>query len=191
MVYDGQNVIAIKNFSSLTVRIPNDIAGCSLNFITKFVLKPISVLVVSPPYNGKTTFIRDLGRQYSDRFGCNALFIDERDELSGGGAFYLGKRADVMKYCDKDFGIRCGIRNLNPDVIICDEIMSLKDGEALKFARESGVNIIASAHSDNLENLILKKELSEIIKRFTFDVIVFLKEFSAVGYYDGNLKEIC
>ncbi len=191
VVYDGEKVSTIKEFSSLVVRIPNDISGCSVGFISGFTEKPLNVLVVSPPYNGKTTFIRDLGRQYSDRFGINALFIDERDELTGGGAYYLGKNSDVMKYCDKAFGIRCGVRNLNPDVIVCDEIMSSADADALKFAKESGVKIIASAHSDNLENIIQKEELSKIFKCFMFDIILFLKDFSVSSVYDGKLNKLC
>lgn len=176
IVYSEDEVKSIKNFSSIIIRLPNYVYGCSEDFV-KTVNEPKSCLIFSPPFHGKTTCIRDLGRAYSDSFNQNVLYIDERDELGGGGAFNLGKNADVLRFSSKKFGFFNGVRAYNPDVIVCDEIMSNDDCKGVEFARNSGVKVIASAHADNIENLLKKQNLSKIIKTNTFDYILSLNSF--------------
>ena len=182
-VCTANEVHSIKNFTSILIRFPNYVYGCSEDFIKKLE-KPKSCLIFSPPFHGKTTFIRDLGRAYSDQFNQNVLYIDERDELSGGGVFNLGKNADTLRFSNKTFGFLNGVRAYNPDVIICDEVMSDDDCYGIEFARNSGVKVIASAHADNIENLLKKQNISRIIKNNTFDYIVMLSNFKIHEIYE-------
>ena len=181
-VYTDGKLVTVKNFSSLCIRFPNDCIGCSNEFFST-VDSPQSVLVVSPPFHGKTTFIRDLGRNYSDKFSLNVLFIDEKDELSGGGKFYLGKNSDVIRNSTKKFGFYNGVRAINPDVIICDELTIEDDFLGVQFSSLSGVKVIASTHSNSLEKLLKKENISKILKSFTFDKIVFLENFEIKKIY--------
>ena len=182
LVYNGQSVVAIKNFSSLSVRFPHYVFGCSEEY-SKALVTATSCLIISPPFHGKTTFIRDLGRVYSDKFNLNVLYIDERDELSLGGSFNLGKNSDVLRYSNKSFGFYNGVRAYNPDVIICDELMTGDDCNSVEFAMASGVKVVASAHSSNLENLLKKKEISKIIQKNTFEDIILLDRFKIKEIY--------
>ncbi len=190
IVNDGTGIATIKDFSSMVIRIPNDIENCSESFISQYLKVPADCLVVSKPYHGKTTFIRDLGRAYSDKFGLNTLFVDERDELSIGGHEYLGKNSDVIRFGKKADSIRYGIRSINPQAIVCDEIMTVSDADAVSFAAKCGVKIIASAHGDSMENILKRQEINAIIKCFTFDYILFLNEFEVTEVYNRNLVKL-
>lgn len=182
VVISDRSVVSIKNFTSLCIRFPNCAYGCS-DPLVKTLQNAVSCLVISPPFHGKTTFIRDLGRAYSDNFDLNVLFVDERDELGCNGSFNLGKNSDVIRFANKEFGFYNGIRAYNPDVIITDEIMSATDCKSIEFAKSSGVKVVASAHAENLENLLKKKDLSSIIKNNTFDIIVLLNKFKIEKIY--------
>ena len=182
VVYLADEVKSVKNFTSIIIRLPNYVYGCSEDFV-KVIKEPKSCLIFSPPFHGKTTFIRDLGRAYSDNFNQNVLYIDERDELGGGGAFNLGKNADVLRFSSKKFGFLNGVRAYNPDVIVCDEIMSNDDCLGVEFARSSGVKVIASAHADNIENLLKKQNISKIMKTNTFDYVLRLSNFKIDKIY--------
>lgn len=173
-VLNNDNVVTIKDFSSLCIRIPHDVIGCSNGYFNT-ITEPKSCLVISKPFQGKTTFIRDLGRNYANKY--NVLFVDERDELSANGSFYLGKNSDVLSYCTKKFGFFNGVRSYNPDVIVCDEIMTKEDCEGIEFALLSGVKVIASVHSNNIENISKKPYLSAILAKKCFDDLIVLNAF--------------
>lgn len=186
IVNSPNGVLAVKNFSSLCVRFPRNVNGCAKDYISR-ISEPKSCLVVSPPFHGKTTFIRDLARAYSDKFHQNVLFLDERDELSAGGSFYLGKNVDLLRYASKDFGFKNGVRAYNPDVIVCDEIMSCLDAEGVKFALDSGVKVVATAHGFNMENILKKQEISMILQNSSFQDVIFLQDFKIKKIYgDGE-----
>ena len=182
----------VKRPTSLCVRFPSDIIGASDEFFDKYIGSDAkSCLVISPPFQGKTTFIRDLGRKYSDKLIKNVLFLDERNEFSAGGRFDLGENSDILRFTTKEFGFKSGVRSLNPEVIVCDELIEKTDYTAVNFAIASGVKILASVHSDDLENLLKKPDLSEIIKSFTFDYYVVLDTFKVKTVYDNEFKKLC
>ena len=189
-VVENGEIITFKNFTSLCIRFPNQIVGCSKPF-TDNIEEVKSCLVISPPFHGKTTFIRDLGRVYSDRFNKNVLYVDERDELWANGKFYLGKRADVIRNTTKSFAFNFGVRSYNPDVIICDELMTEEDYKGVSFAMLSGVKVVASAHSDSLENFLKKQEISRILKNITFEKIIVIEDFKIKKIYGEKDWENC
>ncbi len=190
VVKDGDKISTIKQITSMCIRLPNDIDGLALPFFRKTNERAVSSLVISPPAQGKTTFLRDLGRIYSDKADKNVLFIDERDEFSASGRFYLGKNSDVLKYADKNYGFKNGVRTLNPDVIVCDEIMSESDLSACAVAAASGVETIASVHSDSLKNLLKKQIFSDIFEKRTFCYYVELSYGGKIAVYNEK-GELC
>ena len=192
VVYGENGVISVKNVTSLCVRFPREVKGVAEDFYYNAAMrKPLSCLIISPPFHGKTTFIRDLGRLYSDISDCNVLYIDERDELSASGKFDLGQNADVLKFATKEYGFTVGVRTLDPDVIVCDELFGERDVLAAVSAANSGVKIIASSHSDSLKNLSKRAEFSTIFKSFTFDRYVELQNGKVKKIYNDRLTEIC
>ena len=120
-------ITSLKNFTSLCVRFPRGVKGCSDNFFNAYFNGTAkSCLVFSPPFQGKTTFIRDLGRNCAENLSLNVLYIDERNEFAIDSA-ELGNTYDVIKYADKAVGFGCAVRTLNPDVVICDELTYKND----------------------------------------------------------------
>lgn len=189
VVYENGEVKGVKNFTSLCVRYPRAVKGCSDEFFRRYIKSNSSVLVFSPPFHGKTTFIRDLGRNYSDKLNLNVLFVDERDELVLPNT-YAGSSFDVLKYADKPYGLNCGVRTLNPDVIITDELTCAEDFLSVRNCVRSGVKIVASLHADKIENVVKRLENYAILDFLMFDYFVELNGFKVSGVYDGEMKTI-
>lgn len=151
--YVTQNgaVIAVNSVTSLNIRLPHDVRGCAED-IYNIVLseKLCSVLIFSRPGLGKTTILRDLIRDISDRKKLNVLVFDERGELSAydsaGNGYMLGDTVDVVRCSDKLGGISGAIRAMKPQVIVTDELYGEKDINAVKYAAECGICVIASTH---------------------------------------------
>ena len=149
-VIENDSVKTIKNITGLVIRIPHEIKGCADKIIGK--IKDKNVLIISPPACGKTTILRDIARQISS--DQNVLIIDEKNEISasrdGQAMLDVGSSLVMLNY-PRDLGFETIIRNTAPDVIITDEIYSDDDIKHLTNAIKSGVKIITSIHSDDIQ----------------------------------------
>lgn len=193
-IIENGEIVTIKDISSLNIRISREVIGCS-DTIKDFIINNgvKNTLILSPPNNGKTTLLRDLVRNISNEgFGC--VVIDERSEIGGSynGEIQcdLGRRCDVLDSCDKALGISMALRSMAPDVIIVDEIGTDKDVEAVLRAFNSGVNIIATTHSENIEELKNKKSFERFINEKPFDRYVFIKNKKVNKIFNKDFEEI-
>lgn len=149
-VYDEHGVLSVHSVTSLCVRIPHAVEGCAETIYTRCFRKGIcSVLLLSPPGEGKTTLLRDLTRLVCERTQLNVLVSDERGELSAGD---LGTTSDCICFADKLTAFTAGIRAMRPDVIVTDELLP-EDYAAVRRAREAGVTVFASAHLVRYEDV--------------------------------------
>lgn len=149
-VYQGENVLSVHSVTSLCVRVPHGVTGCAEEIYASCFRDGIcSVLLMSPPGQGKTTLLRDLSRLVCERTSLNVLVSDERGELSAGD---LGATSDVVRFADKNTAFTEGIRAMRPDVIVTDELLE-SDYAAVKRAIESGIFVFASAHLTSYENV--------------------------------------
>lgn len=105
--YVTQNgaVNAIKEITSLNIRLPHNIVGCA-DFIIKSILYDSlhSTLLYSKPGLGKTTMLRDITISLSKMQKYNILIFDERGEISaisGQDGYDLGDRVDVIRCYEK------------------------------------------------------------------------------------------
>ncbi len=149
-VTEGGRVHTVRDVTSLCIRIPHEIHGCA-DRIYRVCLEagPVSLLIMAPPGEGKTTILRELCRLVSTKTACNLLVCDERGELSAGD---LGATADVIRFADKLTAFTAGIRAMRPDVIVTDELLP-SDYPAVRRAIEAGVKVFASAHLTSLEGV--------------------------------------
>ncbi len=182
-VLEGGKPLALRNFTSLCIRVPHAVVGCGEKIYARCLKDGIkNLLLASPPGLGKTTILRDLARLISLHTRKNILICDERGELS---CLDIGESCDVMKYADKKTAFGSGIRAMRPDIIVTDEL-SDTDCAAVKQAIYAGVNVLASAHFAKME---------EIGAPFypLFDRYVLLRE-NAVGeiarIYDREGREV-
>lgn len=150
VVMQGTGVLSVRDVTSLCVRIPHEIIGCAETVYSACLKEGLrSLLVMSPPGEGKTTVLRDLSRLVSERMRVNILVADERGELSAGS---LGATADIVKFSDKQTAFTAGIRAMRPDVIVTDELLG-EDYAAVKQALSGGVCVFASAHLTRFEDV--------------------------------------
>ncbi|MDE6868814.1 MAG: hypothetical protein K2J83_06720, partial [Clostridia bacterium] len=114
-VTSGNEVIAIKNITSINIRIPHAVAGCA-DFVVKNLLFDglHSTLLYSKPGFGKTTMLRDIATIIGRTHKRNVLVFDERNEISAidgeGNGFDLGDRVDVIRCYNKKSAIASAIR---------------------------------------------------------------------------------
>ncbi len=154
--YVTQNgeVQTIKNLTSLNIRIPHIIKNCSDFIYNSLYLSRLhSTMLYSKPGLGKTTMLRDLAIKLGTIKKVNVLIFDERNEISAmdgnGNGFDMGERVDVIRCHNKLSAISSAIRAMKPDVIITDELYGDKDIEAVKYATDCGICVIASSHICN------------------------------------------
>ena len=186
MILENGKVKTISSFSSLNIRIPHEIKGSSLPYMNKLLDGNFlrNVLIVSPPGQGKTTFIRDFVYQLSQIIPKNVLIIDERGEIAGkNNKIDLGGFNDVISFSDKQTGFLLGIRAMNPDLIVTDELGEIADYDSVNFASNCGVKILATIHADSITQLRQKRGFEKISG--VFDRYVVLRRNGKPGVVDG------
>lgn len=174
-VIENNEVKIIKDITSFSIRLPHEIMGVA-NEICKNVFNNglKSLLIISPPNCGKTTYLRDIIHYLSHNYKFNILVLDQRNEISGFNRFNLGKTCDVLQNTTKNFGFYYGIKSMNPDLIACDELISSDDINGVIFASLSGVKVVATAHSDSLINLKKKSLFKGVFENNVFDYAIIL-----------------
>jgi stage III sporulation protein AA len=177
-VMQGDIIVNIKNISSITLRLPKEVLGCADELLDLVTTAKNGVLVCGEPCSGKTTIIRDLCRRISQNYENRVAVIDTRGEIA---AVFNGVEQNDMGLCDiyngypRAAGINQALRSLAPTVIVCDEIGSHGDAEALVQSANSGVKMVATMHAANYAELKKKLYAKKIMQTGAFDKICFLK----------------
>lgn len=153
---------AFKEITSLCIRFPHEIIGCS--HVVEWVFDDFqNTLVVSPPACGKTTLIRDIARVLSQTY--DVLVLDERYEFYGNATKLPPKNMiDVIQGVPKSLCYEGGIRALSPEIIVCDEIFGAEDFFAVKKITAAGIKILAAIHADSIDGI--KKNYAELTSHF-------------------------
>lgn len=194
-LYKEGKIYSMKEISGINIRVARQIVGCSNKLVPEILIdnKFTDTLIISPPGIGKTTILRDLIRKISN-LGNNVGVVDERSEIAatykGVAQNDIGIRTDVMDEVLKSDGITMLVRTMKPDFIATDEIGTDKDIEAILYAVNAGVKIIATAHGSCMEDLKRRVKLYDLMKQGIFKKIVFLKknrEFEVVSYGDNKI----
>ena len=74
---------------------------------------------------------------------------------------------------------------MGPEVLICDEIGTYKDMEALLMAYNSGVKIIATMHGKSIEDIYNRPVFNEILSNKIINNVVVLSNRDGVGTIEG------
>jgi len=180
----GGRITGMKYISSMNIRLAGEFEGCSREFLGEVYEKGkvLNTLIVAPPGQGKTSFLRDMilqiSRGNSYAVGKNVGVVDERGELSGSArgipVFDLGPRTDLIYGGNKCQAVYLLLRSMTPSVIAVDELGGKEEEDVLLEVQKSGVSILATVHGDNLEELLRKEGVNKMLQG-DFQRVFFLK----------------
>lgn len=163
-VLDDGKLRSIKNINSLVIRIAKSVQTLPLE-VLPMIENFDNTLIISPPYLGKTTMLRELTRRISNN-GNDVLVIDERNELSattnGVQSLDLGANSDVIVGVPKKDCYEGAVRTMAPDVIVTDEIFGTLEVDCLVDTVRSGVKIMATAHGNDIDKFLSSPSYSPL-----------------------------
>lgn len=137
-----------------------------------------SILIIGPPGSGKTTLLREWIRRRSELGPGSVSVVDERGELfpmtDGVSCFDTGSRTDIITGCSKAEGLSCVLRTMTPSCIAVDEITSEEDCRALIHSMWSGVDLMATAHAANAEDLHRRELYRDLTRSQMFHTLVVM-----------------
>ncbi|MBR7084789.1 MAG: stage III sporulation protein AA [Oscillospiraceae bacterium] len=174
-VREGQSVKNLNYISSLNFRIAGEYLG-----IAETVWHQVegSILLAGTAGSGKTTYLRDFCRLCGNQY--RTALIDERGELAsvrrGIPSHDIGNMTDVFDGYPRTVGVLTALRVMNPEYMICDEISTPEDVQALLQVSGCGVKVIASCHAGSLEELKKRPVLKPLLENGFFQYHLFLKE---------------
>ena len=179
VVDDKNNITAIRDVSSLNIRIAREIIGCADDIYRKLYGDSIkNIILAGPPSGGKTTVLRELVRRLSDE-GRTVSVIDERQEIAAmnkGVCFCdVGANTDVYYGYPKETAINMAVRTMAPEVIAVDEICDDNEVQAIVRAANCGVGLIVTIHANNLTDIVTKYQTLTLLRTGVFDAVVVLE----------------
>ncbi len=201
-VTENEKVTAIRDVNSLNIRIAGEYKGCADEVLARAFENHLSnVIIAGPPSSGKTTLLRDIARQISGgKFGeyYKVSVVDERCEIApvsdGVCLCDLGANTDILSLFRKAEGIMCALRSLSPHLIVCDEIGTKSECEAIKSALNSGVMLVLSIHASSKEELFMKPQFKKLLESGTvFSAVILstrpceIKEILRIGENDAEV----
>ena len=164
-------ISAIRNRTGkivgLTCRIGRAVYG-TIDIIGDFVESGKSILIMGRPGIGKTTMLREAARVLADDLGKRVVVVDTSNEIAGDGdiphpAIGKARRMQVRTPSMQHEVMIEAVENHMPQVIVIDEIGTELEAQAARTIAERGVQLIGTAHGNNLDNLMLNPTLSDLI----------------------------
>ena len=151
----------------LTCRIGKAVFG-TIEIIEDFVESGKSILIMGRPGIGKTTMLREAARVLADDLGKRVVVVDTSNEIAGDGdiphpAIGKARRMQVRTPSMQHEVMIEAVENHMPQVIVIDEIGTELEAQAARTIAERGVQLIGTAHGNNLDNLMLNPTLSDLI----------------------------
>ncbi|MHB0998699.1 MAG: R3H domain-containing nucleic acid-binding protein [Armatimonadota bacterium] len=164
-------ISAIRNRQSrivgLTCRIGRAVYG-TIDIIRDIVENNKSILMLGRPGVGKTTKLREVARVLSDEFKKRVVIVDTSNEIAGDGdiphpAIGKARRMQVATPEHQHDVMIEAVENHMPEIIVIDEIGTEMEAFAARTIAERGVQLVATAHGNSLENLLMNPTLSDLV----------------------------
>src|SRR6266480_5430075 len=151
----------------LTLRVGRAVYG-TMEIIRDVVEAGRSILLLGRPGVGKTTLLREVARVLADEMGKRVVIVDTSNEIAGDGdiphpGIGRARRMQVATPSLQHAVMIEAVENHMPEVIVIDEIGTEQEAQAARTIAERGVQLVATAHGNTLENLMLNPTLSDLI----------------------------
>ncbi len=173
---EGDEIIGVGAVSGLVIRIPHDVA-VNATPITDVLCREKGtkgMLIFAAPGIGKTTLLRAVARQISSPdYAWRTVVVDTRRELG----FSLHKKEltlDLLVGYPRRIGIEIAVRSLGAQLVVCDEIGSASDADAILAAANCGVPLLASAHASDVTELLCRPAIRSLHQAHVFATYVAL-----------------
>ncbi|MEE3718968.1 R3H domain-containing nucleic acid-binding protein [Tumidithrix elongata RA019] len=151
----------------LTCRVGRAVYG-TVEMIRDLVETGKSILLLGKPGMGKTTALREIARVLADEMTKRVVIIDTSNEVAGDGdiphpAIGRARRMQVAKPELQHQVMIEAVENHMPEVIVIDEIGTELEALAARTIAERGVQLVGTAHGNQLANLIKNPTLSDLV----------------------------
>ena len=176
-IHGGTDALTVKKVTSVSIRVPHFIPDAAAGLYGKIALnsRPLSVLICSPPGEGKTTLLRDLAVRLSrGEHPFRTVLIDTRGELYD-PKYMSGGLLDVYTGYPKAAAIGLAVRTMNPECLICDELGTADETDALLDVQNTGVPLIASTHASDIAGMLRRPKIRRLHDARVFELYVLLK----------------
>src|SRR5215204_120840 len=164
-------ISAIRNRADrivgLTCRVGRAVFG-TITIIRDLIESGQSVLMMGRPGVGKTTMLREAARVLADDLNKRVIIVDTSNEIGGDGdiphpAIGRSRRMQVKTPALQHSVMIEAVENHMPEVIVIDEIGTEAEALASRTIAERGVQLIATAHGNSLDNLLMNPTLADLL----------------------------
>jgi stage III sporulation protein SpoIIIAA len=164
-------ISAIRNrlgtIIGLTCRVGRAIFG-TVDILKDVIESGNSLLLLGRPGVGKTTLLREAARVLADEVGKRVVIVDTSNEIGGDGdiphpGIGRARRMQVPSPGRQHAVMIEAVENHMPEVIVIDEIGTEAETFAARTIAERGVQLVATAHGNVLENLLQNPTLADLV----------------------------
>ncbi len=151
----------------LTCRIGRAVFG-TIKMIEDLAFSGKNILLLGRPGVGKTTMLRETARVLSVEAQKRVIIVDTSNEIAGDGdvphpAIGRARRMQVSTPLQQHGVMIEAVENHMPETVVIDEMGAEQEAAAARTIAERGVQLIATAHGNTLDNLIMNPTLSDLV----------------------------
>jgi stage III sporulation protein SpoIIIAA len=151
----------------LTCRVGRSVVG-TVEVVRDVIETGHSTLLLGRPGVGKTTLLREAARVLADDLGKRVVVVDTSNEIGGDGdiphpGIGRARRMQVPSAAEQHAVMIEAVENHMPEVVVIDEIGTQAEALAARTIAERGVQLIATAHGNTLENLLANPTLCDLV----------------------------
>ena len=164
-------ISAIRNrrgdIIGLTLRVGRAVIG-TVDIVRDVIESGRSILLLGRPGVGKTTLLREAARVLADELRKRVVVVDTSNEIAGDGdiphpGIGAARRMQVPVPTLQHAVMIEAVENHMPEVIVIDEIGTEAEALAARTIAERGVQLIATAHGNTLDNLLQNPTLMDLL----------------------------